>query len=80
MATPALQELIDLVGEKEADRLYNAILGEYTAHIRKHVDAAKADNPEKVAEAEFIEGVLDRSDGERLHTAIHREIEGGGRG
>lgn len=57
-ASPALAELIKAVGEKDADRLYNAVILEYTQHVRKHLSAAKVEAPEKASEAEFVEGVL----------------------
>ena len=57
-SSPALEALIKAVGEKDADRLYNAVILEYTKHVRKHLNAAKVDAPEKASEAEFVEGVL----------------------
>lgn len=75
MATPALTELIGLLGDKEADRLYNLVIAEYTAHIAKHVAAAKLANPTKVGEAQFVEDVLSRVTNEtKLHTLLGEEL------
>lgn len=76
MASAALTELTKLVGEKDAARLYNAIVGEYTQHVRKHLDAAKVEAPEKATEADFVEADPDR----RLTEVIGEEMEKRARG
>lgn len=78
MASAALDELIKAVGEKEADRLYNAVILEYTAHVRKHLNAAKTEAPEKTQEAAFVETVLAKLEADpdrKLTEALAAEIE-----
>ncbi len=75
MASAALTELIKAVGEAEADRLYNAVILEYTAHVRKHLNAAKGEAPEKVAEATFVETVLAKLEADPDRTLIAVLVE-----
>ena len=76
MASIALTELPKAVGAKEAQRLYILVLREYTAHLRKHAEAAKADNPSE--EADFLLAVLDRADADPapLTAVLTEEIDG----
>lgn len=83
MASAALTELIKAVGEKEADRLYNLVVLEYTSHVRKHLDAAKVEAPEKAQEAAFVETVLAKMEAapdRKLTDVLADEIEGRARG
>jgi len=65
MASAALEELTALLGDKEATRLYNAIVGEYTAHVRKHANAVKRDTPAKGTEVDTLIAVLDRVEADK---------------
>lgn len=83
MASAALTELIKLVGEDDASRLYNAVILEYTSHVRKHLNSAKVDAPTKAQEAAFVETVLARLEADpdrRLTEALAEEMERGARG
>lgn len=67
MASPFLDELIKLVGEKDADRIYAGIVSEYSAHVRKHLAAVKADDPTKGDDADFFDAVVQRVEADEGH-------------
>lgn len=59
MATPFLQELIDLVGDTEAKRIYRGITRERADHDIKHARALAAADPARKAEFEALEAVME---------------------
>jgi len=76
MASPVLQELIERLGEKDAERLYNAAITEGVEHLRKHVAAAKVSNPEKAAEADVMLTALDAVDDDVVSARLVSALDG----
>lgn len=56
----ALDELTDLIGDRDATRIYTAIVREYTVHLRKHATALV--DGTKDAEARVVLSLLDDVD------------------
>lgn len=68
MASRGLQYLIDRLGEKDAEEAYRLVIDDYTAHVRKHAEAAKVTNPESAKEAAVLLAVLDAVDADEQKT------------
>ena len=56
----ALDELTKLLGEAGATRLYNLVVAEYSAHVRKHAEAIKLADPTKAPYADTLLEVVTR--------------------
>jgi len=70
MATPALTELIALLGDAEGQRLYRAVQREVLDHFEEHLVAREAEPGLKPDAREVLERAK-ADPGRSLHLALH---------